>query len=1299
MVKQNYAEMRTLRPRPAQGSAVAQEWFAEGVRQHHAERWDEAIRCYQQAIAFMPGFPEAHSNLGVAFQQQDRLDAALDCFGKAVALQPDFLNAHYNRGIVLQKLRRLDGAADCYRKALALQPDYAEAHCNLGIVLREQGRLQEAIACFRSAAQLRPDLAEAHNNLGVALRETKQLTQAEACYRQAIAVKPDYAEAHNNLGVILREQRQMQEAASCYRRAIALRPAYVEAANNLGVTLRELGRAEEAIACYRGIIAQRPDYAEAHSNLGVALREQGQMAEAVACYKAALALKPDYAEAHSNLGVVLREQEQPEAAAACYRTAISLRPGYPQAHNNLGVALKEQRRLDEAVDCFRQAVALDPEYAEAHNNLGMALLLRGEVGAPAWQEYEWRWKTGQMAGHRRDFTQPQWRGELWRGEPAAGRTLLIHAEQGYGDNLQFCRYAMLAAERGLRVVMEVQKPLVRLLAGLPGVAQVLARGEPLPGFDLHCPMLSLPLALGTTLASIPSLPAYLRADPALAGAWRQKLDAAGKAGRRIGLAWAGTAAQKANSRRSITPDRLAPLLALPGLHFVSLQKDGPPAPAAFALTDLMAEVTDFADTAALIASLDLVIAVDTAVAHLAAALGKPVWMLDRFDPDWRWLIGRTDSPWYPTLRLYRQPQRGDWATVVAAVASDLREGIPQGAAHPVHGTACSPAASAEAMFAEAVRHHQDGRLEEAAASYQQAIEHRPTFMEAHYNLGLLFEKQRRLPQAVDCFAKVTELDPGNANAHSNLGAALEKLGRLEEAAGCFRRALALRPDFPEARGNLGVTLEKQGRLAEAIACFQQALALKPDDTRLRYNLGVALRRQGRLAEAVDCYRTVIALQPASPEAHSNLGVVLQELGKLEEAVACLTTAVALRPDYPEALSNLGVALQEQGALDEAVAHLHRAIALKPDYAQAHYNLGVTLRMQGHVAAAVDCYRHAIALSPEYADAHSNLAMTLLTRGELAEGWAEYEWRWKTTQATGHRRDFPQAQWRGEPAAGRTLLIHAEQGFGDSLQFCRYAMLAAERGLRVVMEVQKPLVRLLAGLPGVAQVLARGEPLPGFDLHCPMLSLPLALGTTLASIPSLPAYLRADPALAGAWRQKLDAAGKAGRRVGLAWTGSNAMRANHRRSIPPERLAPLLALPGLHFVSLQKDGPPAPAAFALTDLMAEVSDFADTAALIASLDLVIAVDTAVAHLAAALGKPVWMLDRFDPDWRWLDGRRDSPWYPSLRLYRQPAPGDWGAVVAEVVQELPAWDLPAWDLPAWDLPAWDLPAWDLASLAAA
>jgi len=300
-------------------------------------------------------------------------------------------------------------------------------------------------------------------------------------------------------------------------------------------------------------------------------------------------------------------------------------------------------------------------------------------------------------------------------------------------------------------------------------------------------------------------------------------------------------------------------------------------------------------------------------------------------------------------------------------------------------------------------------------------------------------------------------------------------------------------------------------------------------------------------------------------------------------------------------------------------------------------------------------------------------MALLAQGDLATGWEEYEWRWKTPHFVAACRNFSQPQWRGESAAGRTLLIHAEQGYGDTLQFCRYAPMAAARGLRVILEVPQPLVRLLRSLPGVDQVVARGEDLPAFDLHCPMLSMPLAFGTTLATIPSAPFYLQADAGQVAAWRTRLDAMEDQNPRIGLVWAGNPRRHApelaaiDRRRSLPLEQLAPLLDLSGLHFFSLHKDGP-APEGVKATDFMHEMKDFADTTALIANLDLVISVDSAVAHLAAALGKQVWLLDRFDPCWRWLRGRRDSPWYPTVLLYRQTHPGDWAPVLAEVAANL-------------------------------
>jgi lipoprotein NlpI len=419
-----------------------------------------------------------------------------------------------------------------------------------------------------------------------------------------------------------------------------------------------------------------------------------------------------------------------------------------------------------------------------------------------------------------------------------------------------------------------------------------------------------------------------------------------------------------------------------------------------------------------------------------------------------------------------------------------------------------------------------------------------------------------------------------------------------------------------------------------------------------------------LTEAEYCYRRVLAVDPRHADSLNLLGVVYSQTGRFDSAVETIRMAIAINPMDARYHSNLGMSLRQQGRLEDAVASYHRALELNPAYPEAHNNLGVAAKELGRLDQAVACHRRALDLRPDLPDLHHNLAIALLARGDLALGWPEYEWRWKTPQMIKTRRDFAQPQWRGEAANGQTLLIHAEQGFGDSLHFCRYAPLAAACGLRVIMQVPKSLVRLFGGLPGVDLVVADGEELPPFDFHCPMLSMPLAMGTTIANIPSITPYLHADTAQVSAWQARLSKMEKRGPRIGLTWASNQRNVLDARRSLAPDRLACLFDLPGLHFFSLQKEGPVAPEDFPLTDLMSEMGDFADTAALIANLDLVISVDTAVAHLAAALGKPVWLLSSFDPCWRWLVDRHDSPWYPTLRLFRQPKPGDWDAVLKDV-----------------------------------
>jgi hypothetical protein len=353
---------------------------------------------------------------------------------------------------------------------------------------------------------------------------------------------------------------------------------------------------------------------------------------------------------------------------------VRLRPNYPEAHNNLGAALYALGRPAEAEASYHEALRLRANYPEVHNNLAYALLLAGRF-EEGWKEYEWRWKAKPLWIGARDFSAP-----LWRGEAIGDRTILLHSEQGLGDTLQFCRYAPLVV-CGAGIILEVQAPLVRLLSRLAGVTEIVARGDGLPPFDLHCPLMSLPLAFGTTLETVPAATPYLSADPALAANWQERL--VGLDGLRVGLVWAGRrwlnfpAAAAVDRRRSIALKVLAPLGEVSGVSFVSLQKDGPAAEAAdpphgLMLHDFTAYLHDFEDTAALIANLDLVISVDTSIAHLAGALGKPVWLLNRFDTCWRWLLNRDDSPWYPTLRQFRQPRAGDWNSAVGAARDALQ---------------------------------------------------------------------------------------------------------------------------------------------------------------------------------------------------------------------------------------------------------------------------------------------------------------------------------------------------------------------------------------------------------------------------------------------------------------------------------------------------------------------------------------------------------------------------------------------------------------------------------------------------
>jgi tetratricopeptide (TPR) repeat protein len=533
-------------------------------------------------------------------------------------------------------------------------------------------------------------------------------------------------------------------------------------------------------------------------------------------------------------------------------------------------------------------------------------------------------------------------------------------------------------------------------------------------------------------------------------------------------------------------------------------------------------------------------------------------------------------------------------------------------------------------------------------------------------------------QAVELISKALAINPSHAPAHSNLGVALEALGEPERALAAYRRALALQPYHADAHVNLGSLLAARGELEEAAACYKRALKLDPRNAVAQTNLGTVFRDMGRLDDAAACHRRSLALDPTRPATHCNLGNVLHEQGRSGEAIACYRQAIAINPRFAEAFCDLGDALSiEQENLEEAIDAYRRALALKPDYARAHASLGSALVRRGEPEAAEASSREAMRLKPDSPHVRFNRALLKLLRGDYAAGLPLYESRFQQkTLLRFHTKMRRLAallegtpRWHGEEAQGSSLLVWADQGLGDSLMMLRYLPLLKTHGVgRLAVYCEAPLVRLVQNIAQVDEVIPASEPLPvgQFELHCPIMSLPLAFGTRLDTIPRAVPYLAVPGTLNV---EKLSGVPRP--RVGLFWAGAALNPDNHLRSIRLERLAPLIRIPDLSFVSLQKGDEAAELGATdrpVIDRMDECHDLADTAALIGELDLVIGVDSAVAHLAGALGKPMWMLNRFESDWRWLLGREDSPWYPTLRVLRQPRAGDWDSVIARIVAEL-------------------------------
>lgn len=667
---------RVLPQNPENGQLL----FLIGTACDQLGRPAPAAEFLRQSIEHLPDNPAAHNNYGNALRALGRFSDALESYDKAIDLKPDYVEAHCNRALVCRDLGRIEYALASFEQALALKPDHVDALSGRGAALNELGRHEAALTSCDDAIALCPGHAGAHFNRGNVLIDLGRPELALASYDRAVSLRPDYAEAFSNRALVLRDCDRLEDALASCNEAIAIRPDYADAYFHRGIVLRELDFSEAAIASFNEALRIDPEHARALCERGNSFYRQGRAEEALRDYERAVELKSDYAEAYSNRGNALKSLGRFEQALSSFGTAISIDPNsvatLASAYCNRGNVFHDLLRDDEALADYEKSIELNPQYAEAHWNKALTLLRAGHF-LPGWALYEWRMKKKSARGSYLKYGETPWRGM----ECVRGKRLLVYGEQGLGDAIQFSRYLPRVAALGAEVLFSVRPVLVPLLGTLSGEVSVLRNDVPLPEFDAHCPLMSLPFVFGSTVETIPREVPYLRSDPVKAAAWQRRLGSRERL--RIGLAWSGSAGHENDRYRSIPLDRLSSLAALP-FEFHSLQNEyraaDIPVLEASAFVRRHDELLhDFSDTAALVEAMDLVISVDTSVAHLAGALGKPVWVLLPYSPDFRWMLAREDSPWYPSARLFRQPAVGDWSSVVLRVCEALRLGQGSGA--------------------------------------------------------------------------------------------------------------------------------------------------------------------------------------------------------------------------------------------------------------------------------------------------------------------------------------------------------------------------------------------------------------------------------------------------------------------------------------------------------------------------------------------------------------------------------------------------------------------------------------------
>lgn len=1085
--------------------------------------YQEALVIFMKRIQDKPDDANLHLQCAICHQCLGENEQAKKSLEACIELNPLEKMAWHNLGALHCAKQNWGQAQTAFETALAIDPQYYLARKNLGVVFKEQKQYEQAIECFQLLIENQWQTALMHQECGLCYKALRQLEQAIASYQEALKLDTNLSVSWTNLGVEYLAKNELEKSHQAFEAAYQLTPQDTTTMFNLGFVLNKKGQFLQAKEMLEKLLQVDSNHALTYQELALVYRELGEDKQSFLANQKALAIDPNLTVALNNLGLSYLRACQYEKAKEIFEKLLIKESEKIEAYHNMASLYFAQNQFEEAIAWFNKALDLDPNFSQSVMNRGMTYLKMGQL-QKGWKDYEARFGVIDELDRTGQKTQEK----LWQGQDLNGKTIALLTEQGLGDTLQFLRYIPLLHDMGATICVDIQPELKPLFPNIPGVQEVFSRNPEKERFipcDYYAYLMSLPTVFQTSLENIPPPfpPVFVEAEKQQV--WREKMLPDKKL--HVGLVWSGRPEYPGNQWRSVPFQSLKPLFDNTDIAFYSLQK-GPAASQADSegsenFWHLSPEIQDFTDTVAIMSVLDIVVTVDTSIAHLAGLMGKPVWILLSTRCDWRWLENGEGNAWYPSARLFRQEEINQWDKPIEAINMALLEKL-------------EPTAENFARMAKS--YFQQGNYQAALSNYLRLLDFNSHSIDTRHSIGVCYNHLSQYSQAKPYFEFIVERDPQHKKAWNNLGSCYGRLGNADEAIQCFQKAVEIDPNYAVATFNLADAYFAQDELEKSLLLTEKVLQLDPTLWRAEFTKS--------------------------------------------------------------------------------------AIHLK--------------------------------------------------QGDLRQGWPGY--RYRMAKAEFNKKPFPpDREWQGESLSGKQIVVITEQGLGDTLQFLRFVpMLKAQGADKVLLELPPELAVLFPNIEGVDELIVVNEgenQSVYFHTYSYLLSLPEHLDIGLENIPRPQPKVYLEPERQQYWQSKLET--QTLHKVGLVWSGRPEFYRNERRSFNFARYETLISAHSqIQFYSLQKGvAEEQTQTFSSSNfkhLSPEITSFMDTASIIEQLDLVITVDTSVAHLAGLMGKPVWILLSKDCDWRWLMDRADSPWYPSARLFRQQTMGDWGSVFQNVQKAL-------------------------------